>query len=431
MLEHLLELLFSLPGRIGGNFRQTFKSLSDRNFRVYNLGMFLSNVGTWMQGVALSWLVYRLTGSAAALGLISFASNIPLLLLTFLGGVVADRFDKRKILFITQILAMVQAVVLTLLVALNLATIPILIGMAVFLGIVTAFDVPARQSLVPLMVKDPNDMPNAIGLSSATFHVSRMIGPALGGLLIASFGETICFGLNAVSFIAALIGLSRISVPNAKPVDNRKSKGDKSVGKAQDTESILQTIKRPEVFTLLFLAAFVSTFGMQYSILMPVIVDKLLHGQSAQFGLLSACAGLGALIGALTIAATGTRPGLRKRVGQATFALAFALCVLAFSKIMALSVVAIIICGTCLSTHWSGGNSLMQKCVDPTARGRMMGVYTTFTLGLAPLTALISGWTAEHYGVTVALLVSASGMLVGSVLYLIKSRKLSDDCDRP
>jgi len=426
MLEHLLELLFSLPGRIGGNFRQTFKSLSDRNFRIYNLGMFLSNVGTWMQGVALSWLVYRLTGSAAALGLISFASNIPLLLLTYVGGVVADRFDKRKILFITQILAMVQAVILTLLVAFNLATIPILIGMAVFLGIVTAFDVPARQSLVPLMVKDPNDMPNAIGLSSATFHVSRMIGPALGGLLIASFGETICFGLNAVSFIAALVGLSRISVPSAKP--SRKADISAS-GKPQET--ILQTIKRPEVFTLLFLAAFVSTFGMQYSILMPVIVDKLLHGQSAQFGLLSACAGLGALIGALTIAATGTRPGLRKRVGQATFVLSFALCALAFSKIMALSVVAIVLCGTCLSTHWSGGNSLMQKCVDPAARGRMMGVYTTFTLGLAPLTALISGWTAEHYGVTVALLVSASGMLVGSVLYLIKSRKLSDDCDRP
>ncbi|MBS2010580.1 MAG: MFS transporter [Cyanobacteria bacterium SZAS TMP-1] len=431
MLEQLLELLFSLPGRISGNLRQTFKSLSDRNFRVYNLGMFLSNVGTWMQGVALSWLVYRLTGSAAALGLISFASNIPLLLLTFVGGMAADRYDKRKVLFITQILAMLQAIVLTVLVALNLATIPILIGMAVFLGIVTAFDVPARQSLVPLMVKDPNDMPNAIGLSSATFHVSRMIGPAVGGLLIASFGETICFGLNAVSFIAALIGLARISVPNARPVEKRK-KGD-AAGSSGDKpqETIMQTIRRPEVFTLLFLAAFVSTFGMQYSILMPVIVDKLLHGQSAQFGMLSACAGLGALMGALTIAATGTRPGLRSRIGQATLGLAFALCVLAFSRIMALSVVAIIACGTCLSTHWSGGNSLMQKCVDPSARGRLMGVYTTFTLGLAPLTALISGWTAEHYGVTVALLISASGMLLGSTLYLWRVRKLDDSCDAP
>jgi MFS family permease len=424
MLEHLLELLFALPGRVSGNFRQTFKSLSDRNFRVYNLGMFLSNVGTWMQGVALSWLVYRLTGSAAALGLISFASNIPLLLLTFVGGIAADRFDKRKILYITQTLAMVQAIVLTVLVATGLATIPILIGMALFLGVVTAFDVPARQSLVPLLVTDQNDMSNAIGLSSATFHVSRMIGPAIGGLLIAGFGETICFALNAVSFIAALIGLARISFAKS---DNKAINDESKSLKPKET--ILQTIKRPGVFTLLFLAAFVSTFGMQYSVLMPVIVDKLLHGHSTQYGLLSAAAGLGALIGALAVAATGSKPGLRQRVGLATVVLAFALAVLALSQWTILSVMAIIACGTCLSTHWTGGNTLMQKCVDPVARGRLMGVYTMFTLGLAPLTALISGWTAEHLGISVALLISAAGMLVGSLLYTAKVRKMSDDCD--
>ncbi|MBU6454537.1 MAG: MFS transporter [Cyanobacteria bacterium REEB67] len=427
MLEHLLELLFSLPGRVNGNFKQTFKSLSDRNFRVYNLGMFLSNVGTWMQGVALSWLVYRLTGSAAALGLISFASNIPLLLLTFVGGMAADRFDKRRILFITQTLAMLQAIVLTVLVAIGLATIPILIGMALFLGVVTAFDVPARQSLVPLLVKEQNDMSNAIGLSSATFHVSRMIGPAIGGLLIASFGETICFGLNAVSFIAALIGLSRISLSRSESANRANG----ASGKVQKAESIGQTLRRPGVFTLLFLAAFVSTFGMQYSVLMPVIVDKLLHGHSAQFGLLSAAAGMGALIGALAIAATGSRPGLRLRIGVATVVLAGALCVLALSPWTVLSVVSIVTCGICLSTHWSGGNTLMQKCVAPSARGRLMGVYTTFTLGLAPLTALVSGWTAEHLGISTALLISASGMLVGGLLYLWRVRKMSDECPAP
>jgi len=427
MLEHLLELLFTLPGRVSGNLRQTFKSMSDRNFRVYNLGMFLSNVGTWMQGVALSWLVYRLTGSAAALGLISFASNIPLLLLTFVGGMAADRFDKRKILFITQTLAMIQAIVLTVLVATGLATIPVLIGLALCLGVVTAFDVPARQSLVPLLIKDESDMPNAIGLSSAAFHVSRMIGPAIGGLLIAGFGETICFALNAVSFIAALVGLARISWVQA---DKNKS-AMQAKKESKNKETIFQTMKRPGVFTLLFLAAFVSTFGMQYSVLMPVIVDKLLHGHSTQYGLLSAAAGLGALIGALAIAATGSKPGLRRRIGLATTVLSFALCALALSQWTILSVMAIITCGTCLSTHWSGGNTLMQKCVDPSARGRLMGVYTTFTLGLAPLTALMSGWTAQHLGVSLALLISASGMLVGSLLYVLKVRKMSDDCDAP
>jgi MFS family permease len=243
-------------------------------------------------------------------------------------------------------------------------------------------------------------------------------------LLIASFGETICFGLNAISFIAALIGLSRISLNR----NENSAKADKAAG-VKKVESIGQTLKRPGVFTLLFLAAFVSTFGMQYSVLMPVIVDKLLHGHSAQFGLLSAAAGLGALIGALAIAATGSRPGLRTRIGLATVILAGALTVLALSPWTALSVVSIITCGICLSTHWSGGNTLMQQCVAPSSRGRLMGVYTTFTLGLAPLTALVSGWTAEHFGVSTALLVSASGMLVGGLLYLARVRKMSDACD--
>jgi MFS family permease len=171
MFEHLIEVLQSLPGRVGKSFDETFRSLKERNFRVYNTGMFISSVGTWMQGVALSWLVYRLTGSAAALGLVTFASNLPLLLLTFVGGMTADRFDKRKILLITNSIAMLQAVVLTVLVFTGHASITWIIALAAILGCTTAFEVPTRQSLVPLLISDKSSISNAIGLSSATFHV--------------------------------------------------------------------------------------------------------------------------------------------------------------------------------------------------------------------------------------------------------------------
>jgi MFS family permease len=427
MFEHLIEVLQSLPGRVGKSFDETFRSLKERNFRVYNTGMFISSVGTWMQGVALSWLVYRLTGSAAALGLVTFASNLPLLLLTFVGGMTADRFDKRKILLITNSIAMLQAVVLTVLVFTGHASITWIIALAAILGCTTAFEVPTRQSLVPLLISDKSSISNAIGLSSATFHVSRMLGPALGGLLIAGVGEQMCFAINALSFVAALTGLWMVRLPpkEVKPVLNA---GEKAAEKAVANAKFMAVLKRPGVYTLLFLAAFVSTFGMQYSVLMPVIADKLLHGQSVAYGFLSAAGGVGALAGALTVAFMGDRQGLRKRIGWACFGLSVALVLLALSQFVILSVVAILAAGSCLSLHWSGGNSLMQQCVEPSSRGKLMGVYTTFTLGLAPFTALIAGWTAEHFGVSTALLISASGMLFGSLLYLVKVRKLTDTC---
>lgn len=426
MFEHLIEALQSLPGRVGKSFDETFRSLKERNFRVYNTGMFISSVGTWMQGVALSWLVYRLTGSAAALGLVTFASNLPLLLLTFVGGITADRFDKRKILLVTNSIAMLQAIVLTILVFTGNASLTWIIVLAVVLGCTTAFEVPTRQSLVPMLIADQRYLPNAIGLSSAVFHVSRMIGPALGGLLIAGVGEEMCFGINALSFVAALIGLSMIKIPKTEKVVSTLSSAEQATLDAEAKARFWKGLKRPGIYTLLLLAAFVSTFGLQYAVLMPVIADKLLHGEAVAFGFLSAAGGVGALTGSLGIAFFGARKGLRMLVGFACLTLAGALALLALSQVVILSVVAILIAGTCLSIHWSGGTSLMQQFVEPASRGKLMGIYTTFTLGLAPFTALLSGWTAERFGVTTALLISATGMFVGALLYIKQARKIKD-----
>jgi MFS family permease len=381
-----------------------------------------------MQGVALAWLVYRLTGSAAALGLVTFASNLPLLLLTFVGGITADRFDKRKILLVTNSIAMLQAIVLTILVYSGAITVGWIIALAVILGCTTAFEVPTRQALVPNLISDQKYIANAIGLSSATFHVSRMVGPALGGLLIAGVGEQLCFAINAFSFVAALIGVSLIRLPAQVSVPREKDSTLRAQQKAEASAKFWAVLKRPGVYTLLFLAAFVSTFGLQYSVLMPVIADKLLHGESIAFGFLSAAGGVGALVGSLAVAFMGGKKGLRMRLGIACTVLAAALVLLAISKVVALSVLAILVAGTCLSMHWSGGTTLMQQCVDPKSRGKLMGVYTTFTLGLAPFTALFAGWTAEQFGVTTALLISSCGMFIGSLLYIRQVRKLDDSC---
>ncbi len=435
MLNKLTRIISEIPARARQHIGRTFQSMSDRNFRIYSLGMFVSSCGTWMQSVALSWLVYRLTGSAAALGIVSFANSLPLLLLTFVGGMAADRFDKRKLLFVTNSIAMLQALILTVLVATNQATIGWVIALSVMLGIVTAFEVPTRQSTVPLLIQDEKNIHNAIGLASATFHVSRMIGPALAGLAIAQFGEFICFVLNTVSFVAALVAIWTVRLRETKPKGDTRVENVDTSGSAEPSKSdkvapapaFWEVFRSPGVFTLLILAAFVSTFGMQYSVLMPVIVDKILHGQSEQFGFLSAAGGMGSLCGALVIASLSQK-GLRKRLGLAALLLSISVAALAYSTVFGLSAICIMVSGACLSMHWSGGNSLMQQCAQPATRGRLMGLYTTFTLGLAPFTAIIAGWTAEHFGVHTALLLASGGMLVGALLYLFISRNLDDTC---
>jgi MFS family permease len=424
MSNPISKLFHSCVRGVGQLYRETFRSFGSRNFAVYSTGMFVSNVGTWMQSVALSWLVYRLTGAPSALGLVVFANNLPLLLFTFLGGLVADRFDKRKILFVTQSLAMIQAILLAVLVYTNHINMESIVALAAFLGTVTAFDLPTRQTLVPSLIEDSRYIPNAIGLSSAIFHVSRMLAPALAGALIAGYGEVVCFALNAISFVAAFLCLWHLRL-----ADNREERlANRSRSGASELASLKEVLKKPAVFTLLFLAVFVSTFGMQYSVLLPVIADKLLGGQSLHYGFLSASGGVGALFGALLLASSGSKSGLRRRLGVAMIVLAMSLAVLATSRIMVVSVVAMAVAGICMAMHWGGGNSLIQMCADPSSRGKLMGVYSTFTLGLAPFTGLLAGWSAETLGLVNALYLSAGMLALGAFIYLFLSRHLEDHC---
>lgn len=414
------------PSKVGQELKQTFRSLHNRDFRVYATGQVVSLCGTWMQTVALSWLVYRLTGSAAALGMVSFASGVPLLVFTYFGGMIADRYDRRRILLTTQTLAMLQAIVLTFLTVTGLITVPLIVALALIAGTITAVELPARQSFIPdLIGKD--ELTNAIGINSAIWNVSRTIGPALGGVLIGIFGESVCFGFNAVSYLAALISLCMIGAAAttggaSKEPRKAKAKGDKS-------DSIWPILMSPEIKSVMLLSAATSMFGFQYGVLLPVVADKVLGGGASTLGFLSAAAGSGALIGSLALANRGNSKILRRGIGFACLTLACAIGLIAYSTVLTLSFVAVAIAGACISIQLSGGNSLVQSTIEPDKRGRIMGVFSTFMVGFSPFAAMIAGWLAELIGVSFTLYVSALSVFVSAGLYLAYTKRLPASTD--
>jgi len=403
----------TLPTKFAKELKQTFASLNNRDFRVYSWGQVISLCGTWMQTIALSWLVYKLTDSAAALGMVSFAGSLPLLLFTYFGGIIADRFDRKRIIQTTQVLAMLEAAVLTALCYTGWINVTWLVVLAAIRGTITAIELPARQSFIPELV-GKDQLHNAIGINSAIWNTSRTLGPALAGILIGVFGETLCFGINTVSYLASLISLSMLAVkPRAKEVDADQRKADKDANR-----SVWSILMDPQIKFVLLLSAATSIFGFQYGVLLPVVVDKVLGGAASTLGFLSAAAGGGALIGSLALANRGNSKLLRRGIGFACVALALAIALIGFSSVTTISFVAVAIAGASISFQLSGGNSLVQSSVSPAVRGRVMGLYSTFMLGFAPFAAMMAGWLAELVGVSSTLYISALCTLVSALLYL-------------
>jgi MFS family permease len=420
-----------MPG-LKAQWSQTFQSLRNRNYRLYVTGQLISQSGTWMQSVALSWVVYKLTNSALALGLVQFASNLPLLLLTYFGGVAADRFNKKRIIILTQWLEITQAIFVTILYFTGHLTVPWLIGMAIYLGICSAFEVPGRQSFIPELVES-SEMTNAIGLNSAIMNVSRLIGPMLAGFIIATGGEVTCFIANALSYVAAIITLSKIKTHKAVDMETAES-GATDASKRTGTEVAKPTgngtsdvkawLMQPHIRNIMLLVAVTSVFGFQYAVLMPVIAVKNLADQTgALLGFLSAGTGVGALIGSLLIASRGNIPWLSRRVGVGGVALGAGIILLAFSHSLPLSLVATSICGLSLSLQLGGSMSLLQLQVPKQLRGRVMSIFSTFMMGLAPFAALIAGWAAQSHGVPLTLGVAAVITAIASGAYIMQSRK--------
>ncbi|MGD9684533.1 MAG: MFS transporter [Candidatus Obscuribacterales bacterium] len=420
---------FGSPNNKEREFGKTFRSLSNRNFRVYSIGQVISLCGTWMQITALPWLVYTMTDSATALGIVSFAGSVPLLLLTYFGGTLADRFDRRRVLLTMQTLAMLQAIVLFTLVVTGAISYPLIVALALLGGCITALDLPTRQAFVPDLV-DKEHLTNAIALNSAVWNTCRMIGPALAGVLIGVFGEAICFGINAVSFIAALVTLTMIRV-NREEKARAERDPNSEPSKQTEEPGLMSVLLSPPVVTVLLLSIATGMFGFQYSVLLPVIVDRLLGGNASTLGFLSAAAGVGALVGSLALASKPDNHNLRRIIGLAPLALAVAITIVALSPWTTLSLLALALGGISISVQLSGGLSLVQMAVPSEKRGRIMGVYSTCMLGFTPFAAMLAGYLASTIGITYTLLLSAAIVAVAATIYLsVASRMIHLDGDK-
>jgi MFS family permease len=379
-------------------FQDTIRSLRHRNFQLFFSGQLISLIGTWMQNVAQSWLVYRLTGSSLLLGVVSFAGQIPVFPMAPLAGMVADRRNRRTIVIITQTASMILAFILAALTLTKRVTVWEVIVLAALLGVVNAFDIPARQSFLVEMV-GRDDLMNAIALNSSIFNSARIIGPAIAGILVAGIGEGWCFFANGISYIAVIVGLLLMRIPPRV--------AERAITSAFDhiAEGFRFVRRTAPIRALLLLLGLVSLVGMPYTVLMPVFAKNILHGNARTLGVLGSAAGIGALTGALTLASRTRVHGLGRWVWMACGAFGLFLILFSFSHWYLLSVLLLVPVGFSLMTQMGATNTLVQSMVPDRLRGRTMAVYSMMFMGMSPLGSILAGAAADRIGapLTVAL----------------------------
>ncbi|MFB3778180.1 MAG: MFS transporter [Bryobacteraceae bacterium] len=386
------------------------RALRHRNFRLFFGGQLLSLTGTWMQNVAQSWLVYRLTGSSLLLGSVGFASQIPILLLAPVGGAVADRCRRHRVIVAAQSAAMLLAFLLAALTLSGQVRVWHVTVLASMLGCVNAFDVPARQSFFVEMV-GKDDLLNAIALNSTIFNSARVMGPAVAGILVAAVGEGWCFLLNGVSFLAVIAGLlaMRLPPPAAPPA--------RAPVLTELVEGIRFARGAMPVRVLLMLLGIVSLVGVPYTVLMPVFADQILHGGARGLGLLMGATGLGAVTGALAVASRTSVRGLGRVVGWASAGFGASLVLFSLSRWFWVSWLLLIPVGFCLMVQMACSNTLIQAMVPDHLRGRVMALYSIMFMGMAPFGALGAGVAAERLGAPWTVALGGAACVAASLVY--------------
>jgi MFS family permease len=395
----------------------TFKALRHRNFQLYVGGQLVSLAGTWMQNIAQGWLVYEISGSAALLGVVGFAAAIPAFLIAPWAGVVADRVDKRKLLIATQVASMLLAFVLAFLTFTGLVQVWHVVVLAVVLGAVNAFDGPTRQAFVVDMV-GREDLPNAIALNSMTFNSARVLGPAVGGLLLATVGAAWCFTINGLSFLAVIVSLLAMRIPLMPKRQDPRSPWE------QLKSGVTYSARQPDLRGLLLLALFFSTFGIAYMTVLPAFVDRMLGAGPAGFGLLTSAAGLGAVSSALFIATYGDR-GMRGRIlFAAAMAFPVVLTLFAFNTNFLLSLLLTYLLGVGFMLQFTLINTLLQTRVEDHMRGRVLSLYTLTFFGFTPFGNLVVGALSESIGLSLALTIMAGISLVSAAVIFWRTPQL-------
>ena len=392
--------------------RHLLRALRSRNYRLFVAGQSVSLVGTWMQQVAMSWLVYRLTGSAMLLGVVGFTSQIPTIFISPVAGVLADRWDRRRLLLVTQSLALLQATFLALVVLTGIVQVWQIILLSLTLGIINAFDIPARQSFVVQMVDQREDLGNAIALNSSMVNGARLVGPAIAGLLVASVGEGICFVLNAVSYLAVIVALAAMRIPPASP---RQSSRRHILHELR--EGFLYAYSFGPIRGILLLLALVSLMGMPYSVLAPVFAKDILHGGAHTFGFLMTGAGSGALVGTLYLASRKSVRGLGRVIVRATILFAIGIAAFALSDNFLLSLASLALTGFGGMTLVASCNTVLQTILDEDKRGRVMSFFTMAFIGMAPFGSLGAGSMAGIFGPRNTLLLGSAGCLIGAAIF--------------
>jgi MFS family permease len=377
---------------------RTFRALRYANFRRFFAGQGLSLIGTWLQQVAMAWVAWRLSGSPLLLGVVAFCSNVGILALGPFTGVLADRVDRRRALFVTQTLLLVQAVTLAALAALGHLEVWHLVACALWLGVVSAFDIPLRQSLYVHLVDDRADLPNAIALNSFLVNTARVVGPALAGVILAATSEAVCFALNALSFVAVIVAISRMQWP-------RETKPEPPRGGFWMSwkEGARYAFGFAPVRALLILVAVVAWTVTPYSSLMPIYAERIYGGGAHTLGFLLAAAGAGALGTTTYLASRHTVRGLGRVIARAALVAGVALSAFAWLEILPLALLLLALVGGGVILCAASANTIIQTVVEDRLRGRVAGFYTMAFLGVAPVGALVGGALAKSFGVQATL----------------------------
>ncbi len=361
----------------------------------------------------MAWLVYRLTGSAFLLGVISFASQFPAFLMAPFAGALADRWSRYRMVVVAQILSMIQATTVALLVITGTVAVWHLVVLAVLIGLINGIDVPARQSLMIRLIGDPDDLPNAIALNSSMFNAARLVGPAIGGFLIGLVGEGPVFVVNAVSYLGVLGALAMLRVPG----DAERPPG--SVWRTM-REGLTYAAGSPPIRDLLILLSLVSLIGIPYVVLFPVFARDVLGGDAGTLGLLTSCAGLGSLVGALSLASRSTVRGLGVVIARGTAVFGLSLVGFALSRNVVLSCALLVISGVSMILVTASVNTVLQTIVREEMRGRVMSLYTMAFVGTTPVGGLVGGFVATHVGAPVAVALGGAGCLALSAWAFLK-----------
>jgi MFS family permease len=391
--------------------RFLMRALAYRNYRLFFGGQGLSLIGTWMQQIAMSWLVYRMTNSVFLLGLIGFTGQFPTVIFGSFAGVYADRLNRRNLLIATQTFAMLQAFLLAFLTLTGSVAVWHLIVLSIILGTVNAVDVPVRQSFVIDMVENKNDLGNAIALNSFMFNGARLVGPSIAGLLIAYVGEGVCFLLNGISFFAIILAL--MAMRTTQKV------------RQQSSDAVLHELKEGFQYAagfapiryIILLVGLLSLLSMPYIVLMPVFARDILHGGSHTLGFLMGASGIGALAGALYLASRKSVIGLARLITISTCVFGCGLIAFSFSRYLPLSLCLMLVTGFGMILSMASCNTIVQTVVDEDKRGRVMSFYAIAFVGMAPFGSLIGGSIAHNIGAPLTLTLCGVSSIVGAIFF--------------